>query len=533
MGAETEYAVTFLGKNGASLPAEVLMAGLLDAAQRSLRHLPDGSGRGFFATNGARFYIDCGCHPEYSTPEVEDPWQLVRYVEAGDRTLLHVARDFAERPGKVSDVVVFRNNADYSERTTWGSHESYLHGADSDTLARQIVPHLVTRIVYAGAGAFNPLSRGLEFTLSARAPHLVRVVSPSSTSERGLFHTKEESLCSGFRRLHLLCGDSVRSQTALWLAFGTTALVTAMADAGLGPGEAVQIRSPLSALRTISRDPDCRARVRLQAGGTATAVAIQRHYLSMAEEHVGHACMPPWAGDVCARWRSVLEALERTPFDLVGVLEWPTRLALYREFAQREGISWGELKAWNRVLGHLPREAPPAEPRGRGHVVARLLWDLTQPLSIEIEEPRPRKALTPERNEALERFLRLRRRLLETDTRWGQIGQGVFARLEDAGLLRHRVDGVEDVDKAMTEPPPSGRARLRGDKVRELADAKPVGSHACAWDGIYRDSRSETMRFDLSDPFATEATWQPWSPIPFALPQFDRRMVSFLDQLGL
>src|SRR5437762_13076927 len=121
------------------------------------------------------------------------------------------------------------------------------------------MPHLVSRVVYTGAGGFNNLSKGIEFTLSPRVAHLNRGVSGESTHHRGIFHTKGETLAGhDYQRLHLLCGESVCSETAAWLKLGTTALIVAMVDAGLSPGDAVQPRSPLDAIRTFARDPTCK-----------------------------------------------------------------------------------------------------------------------------------------------------------------------------------------------------------------------------------------------------------------------------------
>ena len=58
------------------------------AARRLLTHLPDTSAaNGMYLANGARFYVDCGLHPEMTTPECTTPWELARYIKAGERVL--------------------------------------------------------------------------------------------------------------------------------------------------------------------------------------------------------------------------------------------------------------------------------------------------------------------------------------------------------------------------------------------------------------------------------------------------------------
>ena len=92
--------------------------------------------------------------------------------------------------------------------------------------------------------------------------HLVQVVSSASTSHRGIFHTKDESLSShGYSRLHVLCGESVCSQTALWLKTAITTLVVALAEAGLRPCRAIVLLNPLEAMQQFAADSSCTATV--------------------------------------------------------------------------------------------------------------------------------------------------------------------------------------------------------------------------------------------------------------------------------
>src|SRR5208283_5977971 len=122
------------------------------------------------------------------------------------------------------------------------------------------------------------------FTLSPRVAHISRVTSGDSTSDRGIFHTKNEPLCrDGYNRLHVICGESLCSETSLFLKVGTTALIVAMTEAGANPGGEVQIESPLDALRTFAADLTCRKVVGMKNRRRLTAVDIQRHYLKEAE----------------------------------------------------------------------------------------------------------------------------------------------------------------------------------------------------------------------------------------------------------
>src|SRR5262245_44965254 len=333
-GLETEYAVSGDAAHGGPVARGPILENLLRGARRDFPHLPDGSA-GMFLQNGARFYIDCGGHPEFTTPECNDPVDVVRYVRAGEAILLRLTDG--------EPVNIFRCNVDYAQRgTTWGSHESYLYRhVAPKALPRQLLPHLVSRVIYTGAGGFNSLSSGLEFTLSPRVSFLGLPVSHTSTGERGIFHDKDERLApAGFHRLHLLCGESLCSERALWLRVATTALVMALCDAGLTPGEGVTLDAPVEAMRAFARDPTCRCAVGTSRNGTITAVAIQRHYLEQVEAHLGDPFVPPWAGEVCRAWRAVLDALETHPASLSTTLDWAIKHALYTQHLGRRGFSW-------------------------------------------------------------------------------------------------------------------------------------------------------------------------------------------------
>ena len=53
-------------------------------------------------TNGARLYVD-HAHPEYSTPEVTNPLDIVLWDKAGERVMAEAARRAATHPGHPAD----------------------------------------------------------------------------------------------------------------------------------------------------------------------------------------------------------------------------------------------------------------------------------------------------------------------------------------------------------------------------------------------------------------------------------------------
>ena len=232
-GVETEYGLSIIPVAGATGDTDRATREFVELA-RKYPHLPGHRSSGIFLGNGGRFYIDCGAHPEMATPECANPWDACRYVLAGEQMLQSIAEEFTRRDRRTAQTLLSKGNVDYGTHATWGCHESYMHhGVDQNTLSRHVIPHLVSRVVVCGAGGFDSHSPGLDFLISPRVAHLQTVVSGESTSARGIFHTRDEPLCGkGFRRMHVLCGESLCGEAGTWLKVGTTALVVALIEAG-------------------------------------------------------------------------------------------------------------------------------------------------------------------------------------------------------------------------------------------------------------------------------------------------------------
>ncbi len=478
-GFESEYGYAGFASNGRPVERGECIRRLVETARRELVHLPDMHGGRMFLRNGSCLYIDCGLHPELTTPEVTTPWEAVRYIKAGEQVLLSLVRSIEKQPGPISKAMFFRCNVDYSgTHTTWGCHESYLHKADCGVLCDQIVAHLVSRIIYTGAGGFDNCFMGLAFLVSPRVPHLVNTISDSSTGNRGIFHTKDEPLCgNGYHRLHVLAGESLHSRTAIFLKTGVTALIVAAIEAGLRPGDGIKLHSPVAAMRTFAADTECKARVPLVAGGMVTAIDIQSRYLDTIEANLDRDFMPEWARPVCEQWRAMLERLRDAPDSVAATLDWAAKLNLYRAHVARRGF--GEDLLAKPQMNPVPSE------NGR----------LT--------------AITEE--------------LFAIDTKFGQLGgDGVFEAMEQAGASDDQVDGVGDIASAMSEPPEAGRARVRGECVKKLHG--DPDRYNCSWESILDLESGRTL--DLTDPWAASEQW--------TAPQSGRRVEpgSLADELA-
>jgi tetratricopeptide (TPR) repeat protein len=359
-------------------------------------------------------------------------------------------------------MALYRCNVDYSgSGVTWGCHESYQHRRSHAELAPNLIPHLVTRLVYTGAGGFDNKKKRLEFLLSPRVPHLVHEVG-ADTPERGIYNTRDEPLSAGgFNRLHVICGESLCSELSNYLKLGTTALVVRLVDAGVCQGSALALRDPLRAMRLLARDPSLRARVELVDGRRLTALEIQAEYLALVEAQLGADFMPPWAPELCARWRGALEQLASDPQRLATSLDWAIKHALFRDRMDRAKVRATDL------------------PRASG-------------LGAE---------------------------LCEIDTCFGELSErALFHALDEAGALAHRIPERGAVEDAIVEPPAGARAEARGHAIRELHRER--SRYWCRWDGII--DRKQERILDLSDPFATSARWRESPALRPPAPQPER-----------
>jgi len=505
-GIETEYFFSALDRHGERFDHGGAVRRFLELAAEMHPHLPVRESRGIFLQNASRLYVDRGGHPELCTPEVLNPWDACRYVIAGDRILAEVARELPRRDPRIACVVLSRCNVCYAGSATWGCHENYAHRAEPARLHAELVSHLVSRLIYTGGGGFNNTSRGVEFMISPRVAHLVSVTSGESTSGRGIVHTKDETLSrNGYHREHILCSESVCSQKAQWLKIGATAVVVAMIEADLRPCKAIQLQNPLAAMRRFAVDTSCRADAETVAGRRITAIEMQRHLLERAEKYVDHPLMPSWAPQVCREWREVLDRLEQGPAAVSTTLDWAIKLALYQQVAREQGVPWESLPEWNRKLAHASPAAPERVSRwfSSSALVESLLARIAQREDPDVPKPEvePEFAEHPE----LKKLTELRSQFFALDTRFSQLGDpGIFAALEEAGALDHRVPAVDKIEHAVDNPPASGRARLRGQCVQRFHGRG--GGYSCDWTGVWDHPNRRYL--DLSDPFVAEENWK-------------------------
>jgi proteasome accessory factor A len=497
-GVETEYGFSVLSARGEALDRASCAMRLVRVVRGRRLHLAGDRQSNVFLANGARFYIDCGAHPEYATPECSAPEETVASVRAGDRILEQAALEL-ESEDRGIEAILYRGNTDYADPgVTWGMHESFQYHTPPRVMARNIIPHLVSRIVYSGAGGLDAAAGGIVFTLSPRARFVQRQQLATTGPERALFHCKDEPLGRpNMHRLHLVCGDSLCSEWAEYLRVGATALIVALIDAGHECGLPVHVEDPFGALHRFARDVDCTQRVPVSRGRMMSALQIQQHYLEQVKGQLGAGFLPVWAPEFCERWERALRQIETQPLELWRRYDWPLKLMLFRDHARRRGFTWARIEQINRQRGGPKQTDDPAETGASGQQFSLSLF-----LSSTARADRPKLAGAAE----LAAFDKLRRELFEIDTRFSQLGsKGIFSALDRAGVLDHQVVARRAIERAVEHPPSSTRARQRGRLVRSLHKKAGV---SCGWTTVLDASRGRIL--EMFDPRGeTRPSWRP------------------------
>ena len=337
-GLEIEYGVTctFRGQRRLS-PDEV-------ARYLFRRVVSWGRSSNVFLENGARLYLDVGSHPEYATPECDSVRMVVTHDKAGER-ILEALVDQAEQrlheEGIAGTIYLFKNNTD-SAGNSYGSHENYLVArfGEFQKLADTLIPFLVSRQIFAGAGKVLATPRGAVYSVSQRAEHIWEGLSSATTRSRPIINSRDEPHADAehYRRLHVIVGDSNMSEYATWLKVATADLVLRMVESGSVMRD-LSLDNPIRAIREISHDMTCRRRVRLVGGREMSALEIQRAYFERVSQFIEHVGSDPETDLVLAEWGRVLETLADDPLKLSRECDWVAKYHLIEDYRRRHDLS--------------------------------------------------------------------------------------------------------------------------------------------------------------------------------------------------
>jgi proteasome accessory factor A len=296
-------------------------------------------------TNGARLYVD-HAHPEFSTPEVTTPRDIVIWDKAGERVMEEAAMRSASVPG-APRIQLYKNNVD-GKGASYGSHENYLMSRSTTfpSIISGLIPFFVSRQVVCGSGRVGIGTSGDEpgYQLSQRADYIEVEVGLETTLKRGIINTRDEPHADAdkYRRLHVILGDANLAETSTLLKVGTTALVLDMIEAGKRFDD-LRLAEPVRSIHAISRDPGLQAKVDLSDGRKMTGLDLQWAYYERAQAHVEAtqgSAVDEVTAEIMQIWGEVLDTLGRDPMECADRLDWPAKLRLLEGYRARDGLTW-------------------------------------------------------------------------------------------------------------------------------------------------------------------------------------------------
>ncbi len=337
-GLENEYGVTCTLRGQRRLsPDEV-------ARYLFRRVVSWGRSSNVFLANGARLYLDVGSHPEYATPECDSVRDLVVHDKAGERILedlLGAAETRLREEGIRGVIYLFKNNTD-SAGNSYGCHENYLTSRRDDFghYAEVLIPFLVSRQIYAGAGKVLQTARGAMFSMSQRAEHIWEGVSSATTRSRPIINTRDEPHADAerYRRLHVIVGDSNMSEYATFLKVGATSLLLRMLEEPNVVLRDMTLENPIRAIREISHDITCTRKVRLANGREVSALDIQNTYLERAIRYAETHSLSTQEKQALDMWEHCLVRIADDPLTLGRECDWVTKHNLIESYRDRHDL---------------------------------------------------------------------------------------------------------------------------------------------------------------------------------------------------
>jgi proteasome accessory factor A len=366
-----------------------------------------------FLENGSRLYLDVGSHPEYATAECDSIYDVVVQDKAGERILENLVGSAEERlreEGIRGTIYLFKNNTD-SAGNSYGCHENYLTSREDDASLHNsvLIPFLVSRMIFTGAGKIVQTARGPIYSITQRADHIWETMSSATTRSRPIINTRDEPHADAerYRRLHVIVGDSNMSEYSNFLKVGSTACLLRMMEDPKFSLRDMTLENPIRAIRDFSHDTTCRKTVNLANGREASALDIQREYLNAALEFSETRGFHANEQKALEMWKYCVETIEDDPLKLDREVDWVIKHKLIDSYCTKNGLELSDPKAQLIDLQY--------------HDVVR--------------------------------------------------SRGLFYKMQERGLVE-RMCVDSDIIEAMDVPPQTTRARLRGEFIRAAKEKK-------------------------------------------------------------
>ncbi|AOZ72555.1 hypothetical protein BK816_03965 [Boudabousia tangfeifanii] len=303
--------------------------------------------------NGGRFYVD-HAHPEYSTPECENPLALVM----AEAALSQIAQEAMAANDR--QYLLYQNLTD-GKGNTWGYHENYQFSRQTD-FQKLIVPlatFLVVRNLLCGAGKLG-IGRKNDlpgFQISSRADFFESLSGVQTTYQRPIVNLRDEPHADRqkWRRLHVITGDANRLPFTAYLKFvGTSLFLWAWERQTLrGDDSEFQklcLSDPVKVMPLVSRDLFGAKRYQMQSGKELSAVEILVGFsriIGKELESVQHESDLPYldAPAFFANWQETLQKFTQGgPQAVSDRVEWALKYSWLDAARQKFDTDWQDPK---------------------------------------------------------------------------------------------------------------------------------------------------------------------------------------------
>jgi proteasome accessory factor A len=265
--------------------------------------------------------------------------------KAGERKLEELMIGAEQRlkdEGIRGTIYLFKNNND-SAGNSYGCHENYLtsRSAEPDKYQQHLIPFLISRQIYTGAGQVLQTARGPIFSIAQRAEHIWESMSSATTRSRPIINTRDEPHADAemYRRLHVIVGDSNMSEYTTFLKLGSTACMLRMIEANDVSLRDLTLENPMRAIRDFSHDITCRKKVRLESGREYSALDIQREYLNSALKFADSQGFTAPEMKALEMWEHCVSTIENDPLKLDREVDWVIKHNLIEAFRSKHDLA--------------------------------------------------------------------------------------------------------------------------------------------------------------------------------------------------
>ncbi len=394
-----------------------------------------------FLRNGARLYQDTGCHPEYATPECDSARALVIYDKAGERIVeeLLLAAEQKLLENGIYCEIYIVKNNTDSVGNTYACHENYL-------VQRGVNFHKLAELLipfFVTRQVFAGAGKVLKTRMGNHyyiSQRAQHIYQEISSDLRGMINTRDEPHADEKKYRRL----QVMVGDSNMSEFATYMKIgtTAMVLSmieGGGITRGLALEDPVRAIKEISHDVTCKRRVKM-------------------------------------KWRE-------QAFSAVEIQRAHLELALeYYQSRERSAEVADLLQKWQYVVDRLA-EDPLSLNRELDWVIKHEL--LTSSITREgcaFDDPRA----------------------FRLDVEYHDIKRtrGLYYRMVGGGLV-NRVCTEWEIERAMTTPPQTTRAKVRSDFIK-FANEKNK-SYDVGWSYLKLDDRYGRTIL-CKDPF------KPWDP---------------------